>query len=204
MDPDVQKLEAEKAQLELKLQILRSFLDQYRLRREKPKRLNPLGSLLENNMSGSKDKGTTEDSSIPVDLKIWKEALVGEMRQLMREELEHLYERLDQVENARAEQPQPVPQARGRQSSGDELDLRTNPFQEEGNDENVASTRSWNADPIQVLIGPVTRARAKKFQNALSGLIQGIWAQESTWRPIEGDKRNLQPITNMIQVQESR
>ncbi|KAK0602129.1 hypothetical protein LWI29_030609 [Acer saccharum] len=66
-------------------------------------------------MSRSKDKGTTEDSSIPVDLKIWKEALVGEMRQLMREELDHLHERLDQVENARAEQPQPVPQARGRQ-----------------------------------------------------------------------------------------
>ncbi|KAK0587821.1 hypothetical protein LWI29_029480 [Acer saccharum] len=87
---------------------------------------------------------------------------------------------------------------------GDELDLRTNPFQEEGNDEDVASTRSWNVDPIQVPIGPVTRARARKFQNALSGLIQGIWAQASTWRPIEGDERNLQPITNMIQVQESQ
>jgi hypothetical protein len=60
---------------------------------------------------------------------------------------------------------------------GDELDLRTNPFQKEGNDEDMASTRSWNADPIQVPIGPVTRARAKKFQNALSGLVQGIWAQ---------------------------
>ena len=71
---------------------------------------------------------------------------------------------------------------------GDELDLRTNPFQEEGNDKDVASTRSWNADPIQVLIGLVTRARAKKFQNALSGLIQGSWAQASTWRPIEGDE----------------
>jgi hypothetical protein len=41
----------------------------------------------------------------------------------------------------------------------------------------MASMRSWNADPIQVPIGPVTRARAKKFQNALSGLVQGIWAQ---------------------------
>ena len=39
---------------------------------------------------------------------------------------------------------------------GDEVDLRTNPFQEEGNDEDMASTRSWNADPIQVPIGPVT------------------------------------------------
>ena len=30
----------------------------------------------------------------------------------------------------------------------DELDLRTNSFQEEGNDEDMASTRAWNADPI--------------------------------------------------------
>jgi hypothetical protein len=64
--------------------------------------------------------------------------------------------------------------------------------------------RSWNVDPIQVPIGPVTRALAKKFQNALSGLIQGIWAKASTWRPIDGAKRNLQPLTSVIQVQESQ
>jgi hypothetical protein len=87
---------------------------------------------------------------------------------------------------------------------GDELDLRTNPSQEEGNDEDFTSTRSWNADPIHVPIGPVTRARAKKFHNALSGLIQGIWGQASTWRPIDGDERNLQPLTSVIQVQESQ
>ncbi|KAE7997511.1 hypothetical protein FH972_002142 [Carpinus fangiana] len=68
----------------------------------------------------------------------------------------------------------------------------------------MASTRSWNADPNQVPIGPVTRARAKKFQNALIGLIQGIWAQASTWRPIDGDERNLQLLTRVIQVQESQ
>ncbi|PON75619.1 hypothetical protein PanWU01x14_042440, partial [Parasponia andersonii] len=56
-------------------------------------------------------------------------------------------------------------------------DLRTNPFQEEGNDEDIGSTRVWNADPIQVPIGLVTSACTKKFQNALSGLIQGIWVQ---------------------------
>ncbi|XP_057469634.1 uncharacterized protein LOC130758701 [Actinidia eriantha] len=87
---------------------------------------------------------------------------------------------------------------------GDELDLRTNPFQEEENDEDMTNTRSRNADPIQVPIGPITRARAKKFQNALSGLIQGIWAQTSKWRPIDGDEQNIQPLINMIQVQESQ
>ena len=68
----------------------------------------------------------------------------------------------------------------------------------------MASTRLWNADPIQVPIGPVTRACVNKFQNALSGLIQRIWAQASMWRPIYGDERNLQPLTSMIQVQESQ
>ena len=49
------------------------------------------------NMSKNKDKGTTEGSSMLVDLKVWKEALVGEMRWMMRGELEQLHERLDQV-----------------------------------------------------------------------------------------------------------
>ena len=66
-------------------------------------------------MSGNKDKGSTEDSSIPADIKLWKEALVEEMRRMMRGELEQLHERLDQVENSRVEQPPPVPQARRRE-----------------------------------------------------------------------------------------
>ena len=66
--------------------------------------------------------------------------------------------------------------------------MRTNHFQEEENDEDLASTRAWNVDPIQVPIGSITRARAKKFQNALNGLIRGIWAQACTWKPLEGDE----------------
>ena len=54
-------------------------------------------------MSDNKDKGVTDDSSIPADLRIWKEALVREMRRMMRGELDQLHERLDQVENSRAE-----------------------------------------------------------------------------------------------------
>ena len=42
------------------------------------------------------------------------QALMGEMRWIMRAELELIHERLDQVENTRAGQPQPVPQARRR------------------------------------------------------------------------------------------
>ena len=65
----------------------------------------------------------------------------------------------------------------------------------------MVNTRSWNADPIQVPIRPVTRARAKKFHNALNGLIQGIWAQTSAWKPIDGDEQNIQLLINLIQVQ---
>ena len=38
-------------------------------------------------------------------------------------------------------------------------------------DEDMVSTRAWNADPVQVPIGPVTRARAKRFKKSISGLI---------------------------------
>ena len=42
-------------------------------------------------MFDNKDKCVTDDSSIPVDLRLWKEALVGEMRRMMRGELEQLH-----------------------------------------------------------------------------------------------------------------
>ena len=36
-------------------------------------------------------------------------------------------------------------------------------------------TNKWNADPIQVLVGLVTSARAKNFKETLNGLFQNIW-----------------------------
>ncbi|KAH9649251.1 hypothetical protein KPL70_025912 [Citrus sinensis] len=61
-------------------------------------------------------------------------------------------------------------------------------------------TSTWDeaySDPIQVPVGPVTRARVKKFKEALNGLIQATWAQSNSWRPIEGiahDKCMIQII----------
>lgn len=65
-------------------------------------------------------------------------------------------------------------------------DLRANPFQEEGNDGDQGTA---SKDLVQVPIGPVTRARAKKFKHVLNGLIQELWAQANSWRPIEHDPR---------------
>ena len=57
-------------------------------------------------------------------------------------------------------------------------------------------------DLVQVPIGPVTRARAKKFKDVLNGLIQELWAQANLWRPIEHDPRGQQKIVTLIQVLE--
>jgi hypothetical protein len=48
-------------------------------------------------------------------------------------------------------------------------DLRANHHQEEGNDGDQGAA---SKDLVQVPIGPVTRARAKKFKDVLNGLIQ--------------------------------
>ena len=70
-------------------------------------------------------------------------------------------------------------------------DLRTNPLQKEGNDEikDKTITNTWDgaySDPTQVPVGPVTRARVKKFKEVLNGLIQTTWAQLNSWRLVEG------------------
>ena len=53
--------------------------------------------------------------------------------------------------------------------------LRTNPFEERGNDENQQAFK----DPLHVLVGPITRARSKKIKEALNGLIQEIWTNSN-------------------------
>ena len=69
-------------------------------------------------------------------------------------------------------------------------DLRTNPLQEEGNDriKDKTITSTWDetySDPIQVPVGPVTRARPKKLKEALNGLIQATWAQQIRGGPLK-------------------
>ena len=74
-------------------------------------------------------------------------------------------------------------------------DLRTNPFEERGNDENQQAFK----DPLHVPIGPITRARSKKIKEALNGLIQEIWAGSKVGHSKLGPKED-EGVINLIQV----
>ncbi|GKU93032.1 hypothetical protein SLEP1_g6670 [Rubroshorea leprosula] len=59
-------------------------------------------------------------------------------------------------------------------------DLRTNPFEERGNDGNQDdSISTMSCDPLHTQGGPVMRARAKKMREALNGLIEQIWVENN-------------------------
>jgi hypothetical protein len=51
-------------------------------------------------------------------------------------------------------------------------DSRSNPFEERVDDVIQASK-----DPLEVLVGLVTRLRAKRFKEAFNGLLQDTWAK---------------------------
>lgn len=48
----------------------------------------------------------------------------------------------------------------------------------------AAQGSSWIQDPVRVPVGPITRARAKKFKEGLLGFVQEVWAQELMKKPI--------------------
>ena len=56
-------------------------------------------------------------------------------------------------------------------------DLRTNPFQEEGNDGNMA--KEWSADPLEISLDLMTCARAQRFKEALNVLIRDAQVEEA-------------------------
>ena len=70
-------------------------------------------------------------------------------------------------------------------------------------DGDMKSSNEWKvADPIQVPVGPITRARAKKFKEALNGLIHEIWNQVNLCKPIDQGPRQPQRCINLIQILE--
>ena len=76
-------------------------------------------------------------------------------------------------------------------ATGDDFDLRQNPFQEEANDANppetIQPTTRWEANPLRMKVGPITRAQAKKFKDNLAIFIQGIFHNQ------EGLSRSKEP-----------
>ena len=74
-------------------------------------------------------------------------------------------------------------------------DLRTNPFEERGNDENYKAFK----DPLHVPVGPITKVRSKKIKEALNGLIQDIWADSNTGHS-KLDPKEDESVINLIQA----
>jgi hypothetical protein len=54
-------------------------------------------------------------------------------------------------------------------------------------------------DPLQVSVGPITRARSKKIKKALNELIQKIWADFKTGHSKLGRKKD-EGVINLIQA----
>ncbi|RVW69177.1 Retrovirus-related Pol polyprotein from transposon 297 [Vitis vinifera] len=63
-------------------------------------------------------------------------------------------------------------------------DLRTNPFEERGNDENQQAFK----DPLHVRVGPIIKAISKKIKETLNGLIQEIWVDSNAGHSKLGPK----------------
>ena len=67
-------------------------------------------------------------------------------------------------------------------------DLRANPSQEGGNDEDIKA--QWNSHkPIQVPVGPVTRARAKKFKEELNNFVRIVLQENNNVFTAEGEQK---------------
>ncbi|PON46826.1 hypothetical protein PanWU01x14_249210 [Parasponia andersonii] len=70
--------------------------------------------------------------------------------------------------------------------AGDE-DLRANPSLEEVNNEDIRAVKTRG--PVQVPVGPMTRARAKRFKKELNNLVRRILQQEENVFTTEGEQR---------------
>ena len=57
-------------------------------------------------------------------------------------------------------------------------------------------------EPIQVPIGPITRARAKKFKEALHGLIQHVCEETNKWRPAMSHNQAQGSLITLIKAQQ--
>ena len=57
-------------------------------------------------------------------------------------------------------------------------------------------------DPVRVSLGPITRARAKRFKESLQALVRSVQDQQGVHRDIEGLEGDNQVVYTMIQAHE--
>jgi hypothetical protein len=82
-------------------------------------------------------------------------------------------------------------------------DSRSNSFEERWDDADQPNTKRNHAnDPLEMPIGPITRARAKKLKEALNGLVHNIWSKMDLERLGTFKEHKGQPLIHLVQVQE--
>ena len=68
-------------------------------------------------------------------------------------------------------------------------------------DEDQPNTKRNHANnPLEVPIGPMTRARVKKLKEALSGLVQNIWSKMDLKEYRTSKEHEGQPLIHLVQV----
>ncbi|KAH9649369.1 hypothetical protein KPL70_025952 [Citrus sinensis] len=111
-------------------------------------------------MSHNLERNTNEEDQSATTQNLQIQALMGEMRMMMKAELELIHEHLDQVENTRAGQPQPVPQTHRRERAPTEGEI-DNYYRDEY-DEGEDSMGSYRRDR--------QGRRARNREDGLSGI----------------------------------
>jgi hypothetical protein len=80
-------------------------------------------------------------------------------------------------------------------------DSRSNSFEERWDDADQPNTKCNHAnDPLEMPIGPITRARAKKLKEALNGLVHNIWSKMDLERLGTFKEHEGHPLIHLVQV----
>ena len=76
-------------------------------------------------------------------------------------------------------------------------------MQEEEHSRGLDETRGQRSrDPLSLPSGPITRLRAKRFKEALNGLVQNISEMTNTWRPDISPNQIQGSLITMVKVLE--
>ena len=75
--------------------------------------------------------------------------------------------------------------------------------QEEEHSRGLGETQGQRSrDPLSLPSGPITRLRAKRFKEALNGLVQHIGEMANTWRPDISPNQIQGSLITMVKVLE--